>query len=66
MDRQRSDADKPFFFFLHLYEPHAPYDAPEPFRSRYPSAYDAEVAYSDAMLGELFDVPRERGIYDAR
>src|SRR5439155_527093 len=22
---------KPFFFFLHLYEPHTPYDPPEPF-----------------------------------
>src|SRR5207253_219674 len=25
-------AAQPFFFFLHLYEPHAPYDAPEPYR----------------------------------
>src|SRR5437868_9312063 len=26
---------KPFFFFLHLYEPHSPYEPPEPFASRY-------------------------------
>ena len=27
--------DKPFFFMLHLFEPHSPYAPPEPFRSRY-------------------------------
>ena len=26
---------QPFFAFLHLYEPHAPYDAPEPYRSKF-------------------------------
>jgi choline-sulfatase len=55
---------QPFFYFLHLYEPHAPYEAPEPFRSRYPKAYDAEVAYSDALLGELFAFLKQQGLYD--
>jgi choline-sulfatase len=59
----RNDA-QPFFYFLHLYEPHAPYDAPEPFRSRYSNAYDAEIAYSDQLLGGLFAFLRERGLYD--
>ena len=54
----------PFFYFLHMYEPHAPYDAPEPFRSRYANAYDAEIAQSDALLGGFFAFLRERGIYD--
>jgi tetratricopeptide (TPR) repeat protein len=54
----------PFLYFLHLYEPHAPYDAPEPHRSRAKNAYDAEVAYSDALLGGFFDFLRKRGIYD--
>ncbi|HEY0158973.1 MAG TPA: sulfatase-like hydrolase/transferase, partial [Thermoanaerobaculia bacterium] len=54
----------PFFYFLHLYEPHAPYDAPEPFRSRAKNAYDAEVVHSDALLGDFFAFLRERGIYD--
>ncbi len=26
---------RPFFFWLHLYDPHSPYDPPEPFRSEY-------------------------------
>lgn len=54
----------PFFYFLHLYEPHTPYQAPEPFRSKHAHAYDAEVAYSDALLGGFFDFLREHGLYD--
>jgi arylsulfatase A-like enzyme len=45
---------RPFFAFLHLMEPHAPREAPEPLRSRYPDAYDAEVARADAVVGEFF------------
>ena len=37
----QSVANKPFLMLLHLYEPHTPYDPPEPFASAYPSAYDA-------------------------
>src|SRR4249920_1631739 len=50
--------DAPFFFFLHLYEPHVPYDPPEPFRSRYPLAYDGEIASADAIVGEFLDFLR--------
>ena len=49
--------DRPFFSWVHLYDPHRPYDPPEPFRSRYagePSGnYDGEVAYVDSLVGEL-------------
>ena len=49
----KQDAGKPFFAWVHLYDPHAPYEAPEPFRSRFPAtlqgAYDAEVAATDAL-----------------
>lgn len=55
---------KPFFFFLHLYEPHAPYDAPAPYRSRAKNAYDAEVLQSDALLGGFLAFLKERGIYE--
>ena len=54
----------PFFFFLHLYEPHVPYDPPEPFRSRYPSAYDGEIARADAIVGGFLDHLRARDLYD--
>lgn len=56
---------KPFFLFFHIYEPHVPYDPPEPFRSRYGQApYDGEVATADAIVGGLLDHLRQRGIYD--
>jgi len=44
----------PWFAWIHLYDPHEPYAAPEPYRSRYTSdAYGGEVAYADAALGSF-------------
>ncbi len=56
--------DKPFFLFLHLYEPHSPYDPPEPFKSRYGSAYDGEIATADGIVGTVLARLKERGLYD--
>jgi choline-sulfatase len=55
---------RPFFLFLHIYEPHLPHDPPEPFRSRYGATYDGEVAASDAVVGEFFGQLKRDGIYD--
>lgn len=55
---------RPYFLFLHLFEPHSPYEAPEPFRSRYRDPYDAEVASTDAILGRLFAELDRRGMYE--
>jgi arylsulfatase A-like enzyme len=44
----------PFFAWVHLYDPHEPYRAPEPYASQH-EPYDAEVAYADAMVGRLLD-----------
>jgi len=60
-----SQGDQPFFFLLHLFEPHAPYSAPEPFGSRYAAnPYDGEIAAADSHLGELIDALKASGIYD--
>lgn len=56
--------DEPFLFFLHLFEPHAPYEAPEPFRSSAASAYDAEVSAADAIVGEFIASLKQQGQYD--
>lgn len=57
-------AGHPFFLFLHLYEPHAPYDPPEPFASRYrASPYDGAIAAADAAVGELLRELDRLGIY---
>jgi len=54
-----------FFYFFHIYEPHVPWDPPEPFRTRYRSSpYDGEVAAADAIVGDLLDHLRRAGLYD--
>lgn len=55
--------EPPFFLWVHFYDPHAPYDAPAPYRDRFPgNAYAGEVAYVDAALGRLEDALAARGI----
>jgi arylsulfatase A-like enzyme/tetratricopeptide (TPR) repeat protein len=47
---------KPFFLWVHVYDPHAPFDPPSPFRERYPGRpYDGEIAYVDQEVGRLVD-----------
>jgi len=49
------------FVWLHLYDPHDPYEPPEPYASRYADRpYDGEVAWSDELIGRL-----DRGLADA-
>jgi choline-sulfatase len=54
----------PFFTWAHLYDPHLPYDPPEPFRSRYPDSYVGEIAYADAQLGRLIETLERRNLLD--
>ena len=64
----RQPSDRPFFAWVHLYDPHAPYDAPEPIAARFPrtlsGAYDAEVAEADMQVGRLIDWLRDAGALD--
>lgn len=61
---QAQSPDAPPFLFFHIYEPHTPNDPPEPFRSRYESPYDAEIAEADMVMGRLFDELRRLDLYD--
>jgi arylsulfatase A-like enzyme/Flp pilus assembly protein TadD len=53
------DRARPFFLWVHLYDPHTPYAAPPDWAARFPrtlqGAYDAEIAFADAQLGRLLD-----------
>lgn len=61
----KAHASGPFFLWVHLYDPHAPYQPPEPFRSRYPAEpYDATIAYADSVLGDFLTQLRAMGLYD--
>src|ERR1039458_8594988 len=45
---------EPFFLWVHLNDPHLPYNPPEPYKSEYKDhPYDGEVAYADYCVGLL-------------
>ena len=57
----------PFFTWIHLYDPHTPYDPPEPFRSQFTSRgpaglYDGEIAFADGQIGRIAAWLRSAGI----
>jgi choline-sulfatase len=52
----------PFFVWIHLYDPHAPYNPPAEFRARTRTPYDGEIAYADSQVGRLLDALRARGL----
>ncbi len=46
--------DAPFFAWVHLYDPHMPYDPPPAFAAKYPDdPYLGEVAFADSQLDRL-------------
>jgi choline-sulfatase len=52
----RAHEQERFFVWVHVYDPHAPHNAPALWADRYPGRpYEAEVAETDAALGPLFD-----------
>jgi arylsulfatase A-like enzyme/Flp pilus assembly protein TadD len=49
-------SEKPFFAWVHLYDAHAPYKPPEPYRTRFRGAlYDGEIAEVDHQVGRLLE-----------
>ena len=57
-------AAKPFFFFIHFYEPHSPYDPPADLRARFNNPYDGEIAAADRCFGDLESELRKIGVWD--
>ena len=62
--QKRRPRGGPFFLWVHVYDAHDPYDAPEPYKSKVADPYDAEIAYTDAMLGQLFAALKTAHLYD--
>jgi arylsulfatase A-like enzyme/predicted Zn-dependent protease len=55
-------SDERWFAFVHLYDPHAPYSPPSPFRETHgDDLYSGEVAYVDDVLGRFLGELEERG-----
>ena len=60
---------RPFFAWLHLYDPHIPYEPPEPYRSRFggrgkSGLYDGEIAFADSQVGRVLDWLEVKGVAD--
>lgn len=56
---------KPFFLWVHLYDAHAPYVPPSPWRERHPGRpYDGEISAVDEQIGRLLQELERRGLAD--
>src|SRR5262249_11962185 len=54
-----------FFAWLHFYDPHAPYDPPEPYRSMHADQpYDGEIGFVDDQIGRVLGLLAERHLLD--
>jgi choline-sulfatase len=53
----------PFLLWTHLYDPHRPYEPPEPFYTKYGhEPYVGEIAYADSQIGRLLDALERKGL----
>ena len=60
--RAAAGADRPFFLWMHFYDPHAPYQPPADALARAAgNPYDGEVAYVDAQIARMLSALRESG-----
>lgn len=54
----------PRFVWVHLYDPHDPYEPPPPFDAQYRGRpYDGEIAYADSALGQFLSFLDRNGWY---
>jgi arylsulfatase A-like enzyme/Flp pilus assembly protein TadD len=63
LDWLRSNRQKKFVLWAHYFDPHAPYDPPEPYRRTYAQdLYSGEIAYTDEQVGRLLDGLQQLGL----
>jgi choline-sulfatase len=59
-----ANSSGPHFLWLHLYDPHDPYEPPPPFSQTYKDhPYDGEIAYADSVLGTFLTFLKSHGWY---
>jgi len=55
----------PHFVWVHLYDPHDPYEPPAPYSQTYKEhLYDGEIAYADSALANFIAYLKQHGWYD--
>ncbi len=75
LDARPSEADRPFFLYLHTIDPHAPYTPPEAFRTRLAPQVSASTALrsmaivdglqADRIVREADTIDQLEALYDA-
>jgi len=58
---EERDRSKRFFLWVHLFDPHQPYEPPAQYRARFNNPYHGEVAAVDHQVGRLLEALRSDG-----
>src|SRR5258707_9063514 len=65
LDWLGKNAESKFFLWVHLYDPHYPYQPPPPYSEQYKDRlYDGEIAFADAQFGRVIAFLKAKGLYD--
>ncbi len=60
------DKTGPWFLWVHCFDPHQPYEPPEPFATQFKDdPYSGEAAFVDAALARLFGYLKDAGLSDS-
>ncbi len=60
----KEHAQKKFFLWMHLYDPHHPYTPPAPYSERHKSQpYDGEIAFADEQVGRVLRFLKAQNLY---
>lgn len=67
LDWLEKEKNSPFFAWIHLYDPHTPYEPPEPYLSEYrprglAGLYDGEIAFMDEQIGRCVNRLERNGL----
>ena len=60
--RQPRRDKRPFYLWVHLYDPHRPYEPPDGLPRKAPTPYAGEVMYADAQVSRLLDALDTLGV----
>lgn len=59
----RKNSTRRFFLWVHLYDPHHPYNPPAPYNTQFKDdLYNGEIAYTDVQIGRLLGYLRRAGL----
>lgn len=61
---QRTGSMDPFFLWVHLFDPHQPYNPPASEIQGAPTLYDGEIAFVDRQIGRLIEALEAKGALD--